>query len=45
MQFTTVRDLIKTLLTKRKLTGSFSLKRGNFKTRLETDELAIYAVM
>jgi hypothetical protein len=39
MQFTTVRNLIKALLTKRKLTGNFRLKRGNFKARSETDDV------
>lgn len=39
MQFTTVRNLIKALLTKRKLTGTFRLKRGNFKARSETDDV------
>jgi len=45
MQFTTVRNLIKALLTKRKLTGKFRLKRGNFKACLETDDVTTDAVM
>jgi hypothetical protein len=31
VQFTTVRNLIKALLTKRKFTGNFLLKLGQFK--------------
>jgi hypothetical protein len=45
MQFTTARNLIKALLTKRKLTGNFLSKLGNFKICLETDEVSIDAVM
>ena len=39
------RKLIKALLTKRKLTDKFRLKRGNLKTCLETDDVTTDAVM
>jgi hypothetical protein len=45
MQFTNVRNLIKALLTKRKFTGNFLSKLGQFKARLETEDVSIDAVM
>jgi len=45
MQFTTVRNLIKALLAKRKLTGNFRFKRANFKACSETDDVSTDVVM